>query len=373
MVARVRLLAVAVMPVWDRVEVDAGARRSRPPSPGARRAAARRGGRPTPSSAGLPSGAVRLHASSVTSRRRLDALSRIDPFGARARLGPGLPDLYRVSALDEPWAADSGLPITVRILLENLLRHAGGGIVETADVETLASWRPGVAAEAEIPFMPSRVIMQDLTGVPAVVDLAVMRDAMADLGGDPGAGQPAVPADLVIDHSVHVDRFGTSDSFASTSSASTTATASGTSCCAGPRRRFANLRIVPPGTGIVHQVNLEFLAPVIDDRDGVAFPDTLVGHRFAHDDDQRARSPRLRRRRDRGRGRAARPAALPADAACRRRPAGRRAAEGLHRDGPRPGRDRDACGGTAWSARSSSSPATGSPACPWPTARRSAT
>src|SRR5207244_5458328 len=105
-------------------------------------------------------------------------------------------------------------PVTLRILLENVLRHAGGGIVRGEDVETLAAWRPGEPAEAEIPFMPSRVILQDLTGVPAVVDLAVMRDAMADLGGDPSRVDPLVPADLVIDHSVQVDQFGTSGAFA---------------------------------------------------------------------------------------------------------------------------------------------------------------
>ncbi|MGH2477524.1 MAG: aconitase family protein, partial [Candidatus Limnocylindrales bacterium] len=140
-------------------------------------------------------------------------MSRIDPFGARGSLGAGLPDLYRLSALDGR-TGDASLPVTIRILLENLVRHAGHGIVDPADVETLASWRPGVAAEAEIPFMPSRVILQDLTGVPAVVDLAVMRDAMADLGGDPAKVNPLVPADLVIDHSVQVDRFGSEGAFA---------------------------------------------------------------------------------------------------------------------------------------------------------------
>src|SRR5688572_10846556 len=206
----------------------------------------------------------------------MDALSRIDPFGARAPLGPGLPDLYRVSAL-EALTGGSGLPVTVRIMLENLLRHAGGGIVETGDVETLASWRPGVPAEAEIPFMASRVIMQDLTGVPAVVDLAVMRDAMADLGGDPSRVNPLVPVDLVIDHSVHVDRFGTSDAFVFNVGREYDRNGERYQLLRWAQTAFRNLRIVPPGTGIVHQVNLEFLAPVVDDRDGVAFPDTLVG------------------------------------------------------------------------------------------------
>ncbi len=206
----------------------------------------------------------------------MDTLSRMDPFGARAPLGPGLPDLYRVSALE---AATGGgpLPVTVTILLENLLRHAGGGIVDTADVETLASWRPGKATEAEIPFMPARVLMQDLTGVPAVVDLAVMRDAMADLGGDPSRVNPLVPVDLVIDHSVQVDRFGTTDSFRFNVEREYDRNGERYQLLRWAQTAFRNLRIVPPGTGIVHQVNLEFLAPVVDDRDGVAFPDTLVG------------------------------------------------------------------------------------------------
>jgi aconitate hydratase len=206
----------------------------------------------------------------------MDTLSRMDPFGARASLGPGLPDLYRVSAL-EGATGGVALPVTVTILLENLLRHAGGGIVEPADVETLASWRPGIVAEAEIPFMPSRVIMQDLTGVPAVVDLAVMRDAMADLGGDPARVNPLVPADLVIDHSVQVDRFGTSDSFVFNVGREYDRNGERYQLLRWAQTAFRNLRIVPPGTGIVHQVNLEFLAPVVEDRDGVAFPDTLVG------------------------------------------------------------------------------------------------
>ncbi len=205
-----------------------------------------------------------------------DALTRIDPFGARASLGPGLPDIYRLSALGGR-TGDEALPVTIRILLENLLRHAGGGIVDGSDVETLAAWRPGVAAEAEIPFMPSRVILQDLTGVPAVVDLAVMRDAMADLGGDPGRVNPLVQADLVIDHSVQVDRFGTADAFAFNVEREYERNGERYQLLRWAQTAFRNLRIVPPGTGIVHQVNLEFLAPVVDERDGVAYPDTLVG------------------------------------------------------------------------------------------------
>ena len=140
-------------------------------------------------------------------------MPRPDPFGARASLGDGLPDYWRLAALGDLIDLDTA-PVTLRILLENALRNVGGGLIERADVETLAAWRPGSTTEAEVPFMPSRVLLQDFTGVPAIVDLAAMRDAMADLGGDPARVNPLVPADLVIDHSVQVDQFGTSAAFA---------------------------------------------------------------------------------------------------------------------------------------------------------------
>src|SRR6476660_953162 len=203
-------------------------------------------------------------------------VSGMDPFGARASLGPGLPDLYRLDALGG-LTGSATLPVTVRILLENVLRHAGHGPIASGDVETLAAWRPGEHAEAEIPFMPSRVILQDLTGVPAVVDLAVMRDALADLGGDASRVDPLVPADLVIDHSVQVDRFGTSGAFAFNVEREYERNGERYQLLRWAQTAFRNLRIVPPGTGIVHQVNLEYLAPVVGDRDGVAVPRTLVG------------------------------------------------------------------------------------------------
>ncbi len=172
--------------------------------------------------------------------------------------------------------------MTIKILLENLLRHAGDGMVRPEDVEALLAWRPGVAAEAEIPFMPARVLLQDFTGVPAVVDLAVMRDAMADLGGDPAKVNPLVPADLVIDHSVQVDRFGTPGAFAFNVEREYDRNGERYQLLRWAQTAFRDLRVVPPGTGIIHQVNLEFLATVVTDReDGaggrVAFPDTLVG------------------------------------------------------------------------------------------------
>jgi aconitate hydratase len=205
-----------------------------------------------------------------------------DPFGARATLGPGLPDHYRLAVLGDRIDL-ARAPVTLKILLENVLRNAGRGIVRPEEVETLAAWRPGVAAEAEVPFMPARVLLQDFTGVPAVVDLAVMRDAMADLGGDPARVNPLVPADLVIDHSVQVDRFGTPGSFAFNVEREYERNGERYQLLRWAQTAFRDLRVVPPGTGIVHQVNLEFLATVVTDveaSDGsgrIAYPDTLVG------------------------------------------------------------------------------------------------
>ena len=203
-----------------------------------------------------------------------------DPIGARASLGTGLPDYVPLAGLAGEIDLDR-VPVTVKILLENLLRHAGRGIVTEADVHRLAAWRPGGGGTAEIPFLPARVILQDFTGVPAVVDLAAMRDAMASLGGDPARVNPLVPADLVIDHSVQVDRSGTADSFAFNVNREYERNGERYQLLRWAQRAFTGLRVVPPGTGIVHQVNLEYLATVVTvaDEDGrrLAFPDTLVG------------------------------------------------------------------------------------------------
>ncbi len=208
-----------------------------------------------------------------------------DPFSARASLGPGLPDYYRLASLE---TLGRGLgtsldkaPMTLKILLENVLRHAGRGIVSEDDVRTLAAWRPAAGAEVEIPFMPARVLLQDFTGVPAIVDLALMRDAMAEIGGDPTRINPLVPADLVIDHSVQVDRFGTPAAFAFNVEREYERNGERYQLLRWSQEAFEGLRVVPPGTGIVHQVNLEYLASVVtiraDDDGPVAFPDTLVG------------------------------------------------------------------------------------------------
>ncbi len=200
-----------------------------------------------------------------------------DPFGARRSLGPGLPDMFAVAAIESQTADLARCPVTLKILLENVLRQAGGGIVTEEDVAALSAWRAGQPGEAEIPFMPGRVILQDFTGVPAVVDLAVMRDAMADLGGDPARVNPLVPADLVIDHSVQVDMYGTPAAFLFNVGREYERNGERYQLLRWAQTAFRDLRVVPPGTGIVHQVNLEYLATVVAQRDGVAFPDTLVG------------------------------------------------------------------------------------------------
>jgi aconitate hydratase len=212
-------------------------------------------------------------------------VSTPNAFGARTSLGAGLPDLYRLDALaggGVPLGIDLGrAPVTLKILLENALRHAGGGIVREDDVNALAAWRPGGAGEAEVPFMPSRVVLQDFTGVPAVVDLAAMRDAMAALGGDPSKVNPLVPADLVIDHSVQVDAWGGQGAFAFNVGREYERNGERYQLLRWAQTAFRDLRVVPPGTGIIHQVNLEYLATVITDRADVAgrvaYPDTLVG------------------------------------------------------------------------------------------------
>jgi aconitate hydratase len=206
-----------------------------------------------------------------------------DPYSARDELAVGGRRLtfYRLDRLST--SADLGrLPMTVKVLLENVLRNAGRGVVTEQEVRALAAWQPGQAAEVEVPFMPARVLLQDFTGVPAVVDLAAMRDAMAELGGDPALINPLVPADLVIDHSVQVDRFGTADAFAYNVDREYERNSERYELLRWAQTAFDGLRVVPPGTGIVHQVNLEYLAQVViarEEPDGsvAAFPDTLVG------------------------------------------------------------------------------------------------
>jgi aconitate hydratase len=181
---------------------------------------------------------------------------------------------YEIFRLDELQASYdvARLPYTLRILLENVLRTGDEG-----DVEAVAQWDAKADPSNEISFMPSRVLMQDLTGVPAVVDLAAMRNAMADLGGDPAKINPLIPAELVIDHSVQVDAFASRMAFERNVELEFERNRERYLFLRWGQTAFDGFKVVPPGTGICHQVNLEFLARVVEDRDGVAFPDTLVG------------------------------------------------------------------------------------------------
>jgi len=197
--------------------------------------------------------------------------------GARTRLetADGTLDLYSLPWLTETGVADvSRLPHTVAILLENLLRRAGTRDVADDDVRALARW-PGPSAD--VAFMPGRVLMQDFTGVPAVVDLAAMRSAVARAGADPSTVNPLVPVDLIIDHSVQVDLFRTPEAYEANIEWEYRRNSERYALLRWAQQAFDGLRVVPPGAGICHQVNLEHLGRVVNVRDGVAFPDTLIG------------------------------------------------------------------------------------------------
>jgi aconitate hydratase len=194
------------------------------------------------------------------------------------KVGDAEHTIFRLDAL-QPKYDVARLPFSLKVLLENLLRTEGNGSVQAADVEKLARWDAKAEPSEEIAFTPARVVMQDFTGVPAVVDLAAMRDAMADLGGDPGRINPLVPAELVIDHSVQVDVFGTRDAFTLNAEREFERNQERYAFLRWGQDAFDNFAVVPPDTGIVHQVNLEYLARVVfvDDKAGLAYPDTLVG------------------------------------------------------------------------------------------------
>ena len=207
----------------------------------------------------------------------------IDPFGALATvdLAEGPTSFYRLGRLEETGVASlDRLPFSIRVLLENVLRNAGDGYVSPAHVEAVAAWSP-TNAGADFPFMPTRVVLQDFTGVPAIVDLASMRDGIREMGGDPARINPLVPADLVIDHSVQVDFFGTGFAFEKNVAREYERNRERYALLRWAQEAFENYSVVPPGTGIVHQVNLEYLASVIHRRehDGafLAYPDTVVG------------------------------------------------------------------------------------------------
>ncbi|MGH2822204.1 MAG: aconitate hydratase [Thermoleophilaceae bacterium] len=201
-------------------------------------------------------------------------------FDARAELEVGGRrfEILRLDALQARFDV-ARLPFSLKILLENLLRTEGNGAVEAGDIEALASWDPAAGPKEEIAFSPARVLMQDFTGVPAIVDLAAMRDAIGAMGGDPVQINPLVPVELVIDHSVQVDFFGTPDSFRRNAEKEFERNAERYAFLRWGQDAFDNFTVVPPDTGIVHQVNLEYLARVVfvDEATGRAYPDTLVG------------------------------------------------------------------------------------------------
>ena len=211
-------------------------------------------------------------------------MTRLNSFGARTTLGSGSGAVEYVSlpALERAgFPQVSKLPYSLRILLENLLRHEDGAFVKADDIAALAKWDPAGKAEKEISFAPARVLLQDFTGVPAVVDLATMRDGVASLGGDPKRVNPLQAVELVIDHSVQVDYFGQANAFDLNSQLEYQRNRERYVFLRWGQNAFSNFRVVPPETGIVHQVNVEYLARVVcrETRNGVveAFPDTLVG------------------------------------------------------------------------------------------------
>ena len=207
-----------------------------------------------------------------------EAMPHPDSFGARGQLSTGGRELevFRLAVLQERFDVYR-LPYTLRILLENVLRHEDGVNVTAEDVEAVASWVATDEPSREISFTPARVLLQDFTGVPAVVDLAAMRDAMRDLGGDPERINPQLPVELVIDHSVQVDEFANRIAIFRNAELEFERNRERYAFLRWGQGAFDNFKVVPPSTGIVHQVNLEFLARVVDERGGVAFPDTLVG------------------------------------------------------------------------------------------------
>jgi aconitate hydratase len=212
------------------------------------------------------------------------ALARKNSFGTRQTLkvdGREY-DIFALDALEQKGVgAIARLPFSLKVLLENLLRQEDGRFVKTAEIEALASWKPGTTARTEIAFMPARVLLQDFTGVPAVADLAAMRDAMARLGGDAAKINPLLPAELVIDHSVQVDKFNSGMAFAFNAEMEFKRNVERYGFLRWGQRAFSNFQVVPPDTGICHQVNLEYLARVVFDlaEDGrtLAYPDSLVG------------------------------------------------------------------------------------------------
>jgi aconitate hydratase len=210
-------------------------------------------------------------------------MSTVNSFNARKDLDVNgrRYQVYSLTTLQERFPGVARLPFSLRILLENLLRNEDGRAVKKADIETLATWDVQSTEQREISFMPARVLLQDFTGVPCVVDLAAMRDGIVRLGGNPDKVNPLQPVELVIDHSVQVDYFGRSDAFELNAELEFSRNKERYAFLRWGQNAFRNFRVVPPDTGIVHQVNLEYLARVVMTAEGPsgtqAFPDTLVG------------------------------------------------------------------------------------------------
>src|SRR5262245_43040714 len=198
-------------------------------------------------------------------------------FGSKGVLGNST--IYRLAPVYKKFPQAEKLPFSLKILLENLLRTEDGVNVTEADIAALARWDPKAEPTKEIAFTPARVLLQDFTGVPAVVDLAAMRDAMKAMGGDPTKINPLQPAELVIDHSVQVDAFGAADSFAKNTELEYERNQERYTFLRWGQNAFKNFKAVPPETGIVHQVNIEFLARVVfhNEQKNELYPDTLVG------------------------------------------------------------------------------------------------
>ncbi|HEX6077409.1 MAG TPA: aconitate hydratase [Micromonosporaceae bacterium] len=202
-------------------------------------------------------------------------VASLDSFGAKTRLavGDATYDIFQLDAVE----GSRQLPYSLRILLENLLRTEDGANITAEHIRALGGWDPTAEPSVEIQFTPSRVLMQDFTGVPCVVDLATMREAVRDLGGDPTRVNPLAPAELVIDHSVIADVFGREDAFARNVELEYGRNRERYQFLRWGQSAFNEFKVVPPGTGIVHQVNIEYLARVVFAREGVAYPDTVVG------------------------------------------------------------------------------------------------
>ncbi|MDN5863372.1 MAG: aconitase family protein, partial [Salinisphaera sp.] len=205
----------------------------------------------------------------------------VDSYGVRDRIQAGSRSFayFNLKTLEKQFPSVARLPYSHKILLENLLRNEDGANVSANDIKALANWDASAEPDTEIAFTPARVVLQDFTGVPAIVDLAAMRDAMDRLGGSPDKINPLSPAELVIDHSVMVDHYGSNQAFDLNAKLEFNRNKERYAFLRWGQGAFANFKVVPPDTGIVHQVNLEYLARVVfgDENSGQAYPDTLVG------------------------------------------------------------------------------------------------